>query len=350
MPRDSASRITIAMVAARCGRSVSTVSAALNGAPGVAPATRETILRTARELGYEADSRARLLRRSHSGLIGVSFAVGQAFQGLVVDGLYQACAALEHSLTLAAVTPHRGGVEGLHALLADHCEGLVLVDPAIPEEALAWAEGRVRTVVVCRTTAVAGIDEVRSRDDVGITALIDHLVATGRRRIVYLDGGAESASAARVAAFRAAMAAHGLAEAARVLPGGADEDAGARGAAVLAEEPSLPDAVVCFNDHAAVGALMELRRRGFRVPREIAVCGYDDIPVAASSAFSLTTVRQDAALIAAVAVRTLLERVHPGAGVDDPLDLPGGVVREARLQGGWSYLIDPELIVRDSTA
>ncbi|WP_257210632.1 helix-turn-helix domain-containing protein [Actinomyces ruminis] len=66
MPRGNGSRVTITMVAARCGRSVSTVSAALNGAPGVATATREEILRIAGDMGYEADPRARLLRRSHS--------------------------------------------------------------------------------------------------------------------------------------------------------------------------------------------------------------------------------------------------------------------------------------------
>ncbi|QHO91584.1 LacI family transcriptional regulator [Actinomyces sp. 432] len=351
MPAGAVSRVTIAMVAARCGRSVSTVSAALNGAPGVAAATREEILRVADEMGYVADPRARLLRRSHSGLIGAGFAVGQAFQGLIVDGLYRACADLEHSLALAAVTAHRDGVAGVRALLADHCEGLVLVDPAIPDHELGRAGARVRTVVVCQTTAVAGIDEVRSRDDVGITALIEHLVATGRRRIVYLDGGAQSASALRAAAYRAAMAAHGLADEVRVVPGGADEDAGARGAAALAE---LPEALVCFNDHAAVGALMELRRRGVRVPQDVAVCGYDGIPVTAATAFDLTTVRQDAALIAEVAVRTLLARVHPElAGVPAgqvPGALPAGVIREPRPQGGWAYLVAPELIVRESTA
>ncbi|WP_103062349.1 LacI family DNA-binding transcriptional regulator [Actinomyces qiguomingii] len=350
MSVDRVPRVTIAMVAARCRRSVSTVSAALNGAPGVAPHTREEILRIADEMGYEADPRARLLRRSHSGLIGASFTVGQAFQGLIVDGLYRACSGLDHSLALAAVTPHRDGVTGVRALLADHCEGLILVDPTVPEDILVAAENRVRTVVVCRTTTVAGIDEVRSRDDHGIAALVDHLVGTGRRRIVYLDGGTESASAARTAAYRDAMAAHGLAQLARVLPGGADEDAGARGAGMLAEAPVAPEAVMCFNDHAAVGALMELRRRGMRVPQDVAVCGYDGIPVTASSAFSLTTVRQDAVAIAAVAVRTLLGRVHPDRGEFSRAGLPEGVVCQMRAQGGRSYLVAPELVVRDSTA
>ena len=78
-------RVTIATVAARAGRSISTVSAALNGSDGVAASTREEIVRIAAELGYQADPRARSLRRRHTGLIGAGFAVGQAFQGLLVE-------------------------------------------------------------------------------------------------------------------------------------------------------------------------------------------------------------------------------------------------------------------------
>ena len=79
---------------------------------------------------------------------------------------------------------------------------------------------------------------------------------------------------------------------ARVVTGGADEAAGARAAGRLLDGPALPEALLCFNDHAAVGALMELRRCGVRVPQDLAVTGYDGIPVA--SAFDLTTVEQDA--------------------------------------------------------
>ena len=86
-PRGRDGRVTIRTVAEHAGRSISTVSAALNGSDGVAEKTREEILRIAAELGYQADPRAQFLRRSHTGLIGASFAIGQAYQGLIVDGL-----------------------------------------------------------------------------------------------------------------------------------------------------------------------------------------------------------------------------------------------------------------------
>ena len=81
-PRGRGGRVTIRTVAERAGRSISTVSAALNGSDGVSEKTRGEILRIAAELGYQADPRAQFLRRSHTGLIGASFAIGQADQGL----------------------------------------------------------------------------------------------------------------------------------------------------------------------------------------------------------------------------------------------------------------------------
>ena len=91
---------------------------------------------------------------------------------------------------------------------------------------------------------------------------------------------------------------------------------------------------------------MELRRQGVRVPQDLAVTGYDGIPVTAASAFSLTTVRQDARLIAEVAVRALLARMHP----DQDGQIPAEVAGEDRPLGGRLYRVVPELVVRDTTA
>ena len=353
-------RVTISTVAQRVGRSISTVSAALNDGPGVAHATRQEILDAARELGYEADPRARSLRRRHTGLIGARFATGQAFQGQVVDGLYQACRMAGYSLVLSAATPERDGADGLRALLAERCEGLVLVDAAPDAPTLRSAASGVPMALICHDTDLPGLDVVRSRDDVGITALVDHLVMTGRREIVHVDGATASATEVRTRAFLRAMAGHGLAGRARVVTGGADEAAGARAAGRLLDGPALPEALLCFNDHAAVGALMELRRCGVRVPQDLAVTGYDGIPVA--SAFDLTTVEQDARALAEVAVQALVARIglstggaggtrgdEPGAGNDGPA-LPAGVVKERRAAGGWSYEVMPRLHERGTTA
>jgi len=142
------------------------------------------------------------------------------------------------------------------------------------------------------------------------------------------------------------MESRGLGRDVRVVPGGGDEDSGARAVRHLVRAGELPEALLCFNDHCAVGALMELRRQGVRVPQDLAVTGYDGIPVTAASAFSLTTVRQDASLIAEVAVRALLARMHP----DQDSHIPAEVAGADRPLGGRLFRVMPELVVRDTTA
>ena len=263
-----------------------------------------------------------------------------------MDGLFQAASALDHALVLATSTPHRDVADGLRSLLLQRCEGLILVDPDLSVGALAGIADRPPAVLIGTSTDLGDVDEVHSRDDVGFQLLVDHLVNTGRRRITHVDGGGETAAGRRIERFGQAMERRGLTDSARVVPGGGDEDSGARAVHRLIEADELPEALLCFNDHCAVGALMELRRQGLRVPQDLAVTGYDDIPVTAASAFSLTTVRQDAGLIAEVAVRALLARMHP----DQDGHIPAEVAGEDRPLGGRLYRVVPELVVRDTTA
>ena len=359
MPAPRRRRVTISTVARRAGRSVSTVSAALNNAPGVAPSTRQEIRDIARELGYEADPKARLLRRASTGLIGVSFVAGQAFQVELVDALYAACDRLGRDIALSAVTGSRDETEGVRGLLRERCESLVLVDSAVEDALLREAAAVMPVVLLCHGTEVPGVDVVRSQDDVGVRALVEHLLSTGRRRLVHVDGGGASAAPVRRRVFTEVLAEHGLP--APVVAGGDDEESGTRAASALAAQGSLPQALVCFNDRCALGAVLELRRRGLRVPADVAVTGYDGIPFSGLSALDLTTVRQDAPVIADIAVRRVV------AGMTDAAAQPGGALEKAPAQGlpgglppdavvdrlpggGVVYSVRPHLLVRGSSA
>lgn len=343
----SEQRVTIATVARRAGRSISTVSAALNNAAGVAPATRDEILRVAAELGYEADPRARLLRATHTGIIGVSYFPGQAFQAELVDGLYRAAALHGHGLGLAAATPRHGEVEGVSALVRDRCEAIIVVDSRIPYAELRRAAGDIPIVCLCRESPARGVDAVRSQDEEAVTRVVEHVLGTGRTDVVHVDGGASSSAPLRAGAFRRAMEAHGLAG--TVVPGGDEEGAGIRAVEELASRGRLPEALVLYNDHAALGALLELRRRGLRVPEDIALVGFDGIGMSALSAVDLTTVRQDVDVIADVAVRHLAGEL----GCEDPgsaAPQDEGVARVELEGGGVEYRVPARLVVRGSTA
>lgn len=324
-------RPTMADVAARAGVSRALVSLVLRNQPGAAPRTRERVLRVADELGYRPDTAARLLARGRSRTLGVLLTVHQPFEADLVEALYPEAERRGYEVLLSAKAPGRDERRAVEALLSHRCEALILLGPSAVAEELE-ALGR-RTVAVCVGRRVPGaqLDTVRSADAKGVRQAMDHLVELGHRRIVHVDGGRASGSAERRRAYRAAMRRHGLAEWARVLPGAHDEDAGLAAAHTLLAQDRLPTAVLAGNDRSAMGLLMGFVRAGVDVPGRVSVVGYDDSHLSHLMPLGLTTVRQDAVLLAEHAVRYAVERL------EDRLALP----REA--------VLDPKLVVRGTT-
>jgi DNA-binding LacI/PurR family transcriptional regulator len=225
-PRGSTAsrRPTLADVAARAGVSVPLVSIVMRDAPGASAATRDRVRRAAEELGYHPDSRARLLRSARSRLIGVVFAVQQAFHGDLVSGLYTAADAADYELALSAVAPGRDERRAVTSLLQDRCEALILLGPHAPTSYLAGLAARMPLVVVARPVRNRAVDVIRTDDAAGLHQAVDHLVALGHTRIAHIDGGRAPGAAERRRGYRQALQRHGLADAALILPGGLTED------------------------------------------------------------------------------------------------------------------------------
>jgi DNA-binding LacI/PurR family transcriptional regulator len=322
-------RPTLADVAARAGVSTALVSIVMRDAPGASAATRDRVQRAAAEIGYRPDSRARLLRSSRTRLLGVVFGVQQAFHGDLVSGLYTAAEQVGYELALSAVTPARDDRRAVDSLLRDRCEALVLLGPQTPTAALADLAARLPVVVVARPVRSSAVDVVRTADDEGLRLAVDHLVALGHRDVVHVDGGRAPGAAERRRGYREAMRSHGLA--ARVVDGGPTEDDGAAAARRLLDGP-LPGAVTVFNDRCALGVLDVLRRAGRTVPGEVSVVGYDDSRIARLASVGLTSVAQDVAQLATLAVERALAR------------LDGTPVERREL------VVPPRLVVRSSTA
>jgi DNA-binding LacI/PurR family transcriptional regulator len=323
----------MADVAALAGVSRALVSLVLRNQPGAGPVTRERVLRVADELGYRPDAAARLLARGRSRTLGVLLTVHQPFEADLVEAVYPEAERRGYEVLLSAKAPGRDERRATEALLSHRCEGLILLGPSAGPEAL-QALGR-RTATVCvglRTPPGTRVDAVRSADAKGVRQAVDHLVGLGHRHIVHVDGGRAPGSAERRRAYRAAMRRHGLAGTARVLPGAHDEDAGLAAAHTLLAEDRLPTAVLAGNDRSAMGLLMGFVRAGVDVPGGVSVVGYDDSHLSHLMPLGLTTVRQDAALLAEHAVRFAVER----------LEAPDAPAREA--------VLDPKLVVRGTTA
>lgn len=351
--------VTITDISQRVGCSISTVSAAMNGTTGVSPQLRRKILRAARDMGYQPNESARRLRRHRPRLIGVSHVLGQSFQTDLLDGIYVASREAGYDVMLAAVTANHGEDECLKVLVENRCEAVVVIGSVAEPERLAVVADRVPVVAFSYEREVAGLDVVNSQDELGIDLLVDHVVGTGRREVWYVDGRQATQSRPRSAAYRHAMARHGLADRVRVFPGGTDEAAGIAAARTVVAGGRLPEALLAYNDDLALGMLMELRRRGVAVPDEVALAGFDGTPLTGVPGIDLTTVRQHAATMARAAVTRLIDRLDASTGV-----MAGTVVGSAGFVagtadgatwetvervGGVEMRVEPTLIPREST-
>ncbi|MGA5463691.1 LacI family DNA-binding transcriptional regulator [Mycobacterium sp. NPDC050041] len=322
MPR----RTTLQDVAVRAGVSRALVSIVMRDVPGASAATRARVRKAAEEIGYRPDSRARLLRSQRTRLLGLVFTAGQEFHAGLVDGVYRAAEEQGYDVLLSCVTPHRDEQRAVQTLLDDRCEGLVLIGTELSASVLTALD--IPVVSVARR--VRGVASVRSDDAGGAGIAVNHLADLGHLAAVHVDAARAPGAADRRRGFRAAARRRGMS--ATVVPGGLTEREGAAAAATLVASDALPTAVFAFNDRCALGVLDVLIRAGIAVPEAVSVIGFDDSPLAGFSHIDLTTVGQDTARLADLAVSRLVARLdaaQPQVGDD---------------------VVAPRLIVRGTTA
>ncbi|MFC7344451.1 LacI family DNA-binding transcriptional regulator [Saccharopolyspora griseoalba] len=300
--------VTIHDVAAHAGVSVATASRALSGQRGVRQANRDKVVAAARELGYEPNVVAASLRSRTTHTIGMVVPrIGNPFFATLVEEVEKQLQGGNRSLLLAN-SDYQPEVERrqVQALLDRRVDALLLIPchRERSEEALAAAAARIPVVQL--DLRVDGFDAswVGVDNEAGMRELLGHLDA---RRTVFVGAEPTDSSAqSRLDGYRRAGAGD------EVLLGDFSKEWGEKAAGRLLSE-GLPEAVVCGNDVIALGVLAEFARRGVRVPQEVRVTGFDDIPYAELGQPALTTIRQPQAEIAAEAVRVLHDRL---AGVE----------------------------------
>ena len=318
-------------VAAEVGVSTGTVSLVLNGAPGPSAATRDRVLAAAAEIGYRADRTAARLARRRTQLLGVMLDVRSTFHADLAAHLQDAAETAGYDVLLSSITPTRDSRRAVETLLDSRCEALVLLGPDESTSRLDDLGEQLPVVVVGRRLRSSSLDVVRSADDVGVAAAVEHLAGLGHHDIVFVDGGRGTIATDRRAGYLRGMRRRGLERHVRVVTGGETEQAGARVAEELLTGERLPSAVATFNDRVALGLLGGLVRAGLSVPDDVSLVGYDDSPSARLPHVDLTTVSQDTRLQAESAVRAALERLDHGRTT------PSEVV------------LDPRLVVRRTT-
>jgi DNA-binding LacI/PurR family transcriptional regulator len=312
-------------VAAKVGVSTGTVSLVLSNAPGPSAATRERVMAAAAELGYRPDRTASLLARRRAHLLGVMLDVRSTFHAELVAELHDAAEAAGYDVLLSTVTPTRDSRRAIETLVDSRCEALVLLAPDAPTPRLTTLGEQIPVVVVGRRLRSTTLDVVRTADDHGVGAAVEHLVELGHRDIAFVDGGQGTIATDRRSGYLRAMRRHGLEDRVRVLAGDQTEVAGTSAAKDLVDGDHPPTAVVTYNDRVALGLLDGLLRAGVAVPEEVSVVGYDDSPSAHLPHVDLTTVSQDTRRQAENAVQAAVERLDAGRTT------PRQVVLEPRL-------------------
>lgn len=286
----------MADVAARAGVSHQTVSRVLNDMPGVRPATAERVQQAIDELGYRRNLSARLLASTRSRTIGVATWGNSQFGPqqvlLALDDAARQSGYRLVTTTMRAMT-EQGTRAAVEELLEQGVEAVVLVIPH--ETVLRFAtevDLGLPTLVVegdlSRTPLTAGVDNVQ-----GAATATRHLLELGHRTVCHVAGPPGwSEARARIEGWRMELEAQG-----RPVPPlrwGGDWSArsGYEAGRSLARDHEVT-AVFCANDQMAMGVIAALRDAGRRVPEDVSIVGFDDLPESQFTAPPLTSVRQD---------------------------------------------------------
>lgn len=327
---DRSARPVIMLDVARvAGVSIQTVSRVLNDSPAVRADTRARVLDAVRDLGYRPNAIARALVNRRSATIG-AVAVDTRNHGPITTLLALERAARAAGYGLTVVTPDpptaAGFTDAYRALVSQSVAGAVLIAPQDLAEPVAPPSGLPTVAVEADSTP--GVPTARLDQRHGVTRAVEHLVTLGHRRIDHVPGPQDWPEAReRLAGWRAALAAHGLAEP-PVGTGDWTAAAGHRWGRAHAADPAVT-AVVAANDEVAVGILRACSELGVAVPEQLSVVGFDDIPLAAWLIPGLTTVRQDFDALGSTALELLLHLLDDtGAETAAPIPpLPELVVR-----------------------
>jgi DNA-binding LacI/PurR family transcriptional regulator len=311
--------VSIKDIARAANVSHSTVSRALSDSPLVGAETKARIQRLARQMGYSPDAQARSLVMGRTQTIGVVVTtIADPFIAEVVQGIESTAHDRGYSVILSSSgsEPERevAAVEMLHSKRVD---GVIVTSSrvgALYQEHLDRLG--VPIVLLNSHSEQSGpyTFSVSVDNRHGGYLASDHLVRLGHRRVAYLAGPADhSDDLERLAGYRQALARAGIAfDPALVVQGSGRTDGGERALPQLIEQDKPPTAVFCYNDVTAIGLLRAARRTGLRVPRDLAVVGFDDIPFAAYVRPSLTTVAQPIAHMGKRAIEMVLDLVADG--------------------------------------
>lgn len=331
-------KTTITDVAARAGVSMKTVSRVLNGEPNVSQKTREKVQEAAKDLNYSPNLAARGLASSKTYLIALLYDIPSPGYVITLQkGASAACREHGYHLVVEPMDASDKKVaRDVEATLRRlPVDGVILAPPLCDKGEIVSILHRLNIpyIPVSPSTShgdisVVGMDNVKAAKEI-----TQHLIDLGHRDIGFIKGHPRhSDSAQRFQGFRDAMRASGT----RINPKWIEDglftyESGVAAAQILLSGPERPTAIFACNDEMAAGVMSVANKKGFDLPGELSICGFDDVPLADIISPRLTTVQQPVQDMGYRAAKLLL----PNAAKEE-------ILRK--------YQLDYQIIIRESTA
>lgn len=325
-------KITSNDVARLAGVSQSAVSRVFTPGASVAAATAAKVRAAAKSLGYRPNSLARAMITGKSRIIGLVVAyLDNQFYPVAIEKLSHALQAQGYHVLLFMASNTAGEMERLmEDLLAYQVDGIITASVAISNDVTRrCANAGIPLVMFNRGQPESGLSSVTSANALGGRKVARFLVAGGHQRIAHISGWQGSSTGQdRARGLVDGLAEQGM-EPCAIIDGMYDRDSAADAARQLMNAATAPDAIFVGNDHMAFAVMDALRLMGLRVPQDISVVGYDDVPMAAWAAYDLTTVRQPLIRMVEATVETLLAQINDptraaqNTEIDAPLIIRG---------------------------
>jgi LacI family transcriptional regulator len=329
-------KVTLKAVASRLGLTPGTISATLNNSPAaksIPQHTKNRILAAAKELNYRPNFFARTLRTQRTFTIGlIAEEIGDAYGSQVISGIEKYLTEKNY-LFLTVVHRHdRKQLQTYLQMLVERgVEGIITVDTDMLDEAT------LPTVAVAGHRSVGGVTNIVLDHKRAAQLALQHLTSLGHEEIAFLKGQTFSSdSEDRWKAITEVAAELNITIrpelVLRIASAASTPEVGFPVTNELLTRKQHFTALFAYNDISAIGAIWALKAAGMRVPEDVSVVGFDDIPVAQFANPALTTVRQPLVRMGEIAAQTLVNQI------------------EGTAEYVPAIAIEPEFVVRDSTA
>jgi len=307
--------ITLKMVAEKAGVSVNTASRAINNKPDINEETKKRILKVAQELGYVRNATAVALRTRRTRTIGVVIADNRnPFYAEVLNGVEEAAREKNYHIILANTQrDYRKEEEAINLLLAKRVDGLLITPVQDRDDDIKnLIDANIPFVVVGRDFENIEVDAVYNDEVKGGFLATDYLIKKGHKRIALIDGFLyKSPAKGRLEGYKKALNKYKIPlDESLISVGDINIEDGYERTKQMLEKNLDFTAIFAYNDMMAFGVMQAIKKKGLRIPEDIGLVGYDDIPFSSLISPALTTIRLKKQELGIESVKLLLSHIN----------------------------------------